>query len=99
MDSGLLAALKGIDGRVLQRDRQQLGSIFECFVYSEFVKALALSDERIDICHYRDKDQVEVDLVLVRSPGEVVGVEIKARVTIRPSDFKLKFQSIFCVSC
>ena len=40
------------------------------------------------ISHYRDKDQVEVDLVLERLPGEIVGIEVKAGATVRPGDFK-----------
>ncbi len=40
------------------------------------------------IGHYRDKDGVEVDLVLERPPGAVVGIEVKAGATARPRDFR-----------
>ena len=60
----------------------------ECFVHAEIAKAAALSDETTTITHYRDKDQVEVDLVLERSPDRVVGIEIKASATARPKDFR-----------
>ena len=88
LDSGLLAALRRVDAATLDRDRQQLGLLLECFVYSELVKAATQCDERMFIYHYRDKDQVEVDLVLERLPGEIVGIEVKAGATIRPGDFK-----------
>ena len=39
LDSGLLAALRRVDAATLDRDRQQLGLLLECFVYSELVKA------------------------------------------------------------
>lgn len=88
LDSGLLAALRRVDAATIHRDRRQVGALLECFVHSELVKAAALSEEPTAISHYRDKDRVEVDLVLERSPGEVVGVEVKAGATVRPGDFK-----------
>lgn len=88
LDSGLLAALRRVDAATIDRDRRQVGALLECFVHSELVKAAALSEEPTAISHYRDKDRAEVDLVLERSPGEVVGVEVKAGATVRPGDFK-----------
>ena len=62
--------------------------ILECFVHAEIAKAAALSDETTTVGHYRDKDRLEVDLVLERSPDRVVGIEVKAGATARPEDFK-----------
>ena len=88
LDSGLLAALRRVDAATIARDRRQAGPLLECFVHSEIAKAAALSDETMTVSHYRDKDRVEVDLVLERSPGEIVGIEVKAGATVRPDDFK-----------
>ena len=38
--------------------------------------------------HYRDKDQVEVDIVIERGVTAVAGVEVKASATVFPSDFR-----------
>ena len=88
LDSGLLAALRGTGAAEIAKDREKLGPLLECFVHAEIAKAAALSDETTTITHYRDKDQVEVDLVLERSPDRVVGIEVKAGATARPKDFK-----------
>ena len=88
VDSGLLAALKRTDQAEIVRDRGRLGTLLECFVHSELAKAAGLSDETTYVSHYRDKDRVEVDLVLERPPGRVVGIETKAGATARPEDFK-----------
>lgn len=88
LDSGLLAALRRIDQTAIERNRRSLGPLLECFAYTEVAKAVALHGESIAISHYRDKDGAEVDLVLERSPGEVVGIEVKAGATVRPDDFK-----------
>ncbi len=88
LDSGLLAALRGVAVTDIAKDRQKLGPLLECFVYAEMAKATALSDRWTTISHYRDKDQIEVDVVLERSPGEIVGIEVKASATVRPRDFR-----------
>ncbi|MCY3838515.1 MAG: ATP-binding protein [Gammaproteobacteria bacterium] len=88
LDSGLLAALRRTSVADVARDRQRLGPLLECFVHAELAKAVSLCEEPTAISHYRDKDRVEVDLVLTRSPGEAVGIEIKANATARPEDFR-----------
>ena len=88
LDSGLLAALRGTGTVEIAKDRERLGPLLECFVHAEIAKAAALSDETTIVSHYRDKDRVEVDLVLERSPDRVVGIEVKAGATVRPRDFR-----------
>ncbi len=88
MDSGLLAALLRTDASNIARNRQQLGPLLESFVHGEIAKAIALSGEIMTVSHYRDKDGVEVDLVLERSPEMIVGIEVKARATAHPGDFQ-----------
>ncbi len=87
LDSGLLAALLRTDAADIARDRQRLGPLLESFVHGEIAKAIALSDETTAVSHYRDKNGVEIDLVLERSPGTIVGIEVKAGATARPRDF------------
>ncbi len=88
LDPGLLAALRRVDQEEIAKDRQKLGPLLEAFVHAELAKATALSGEMTAISHYRDKDRVEVDLVLERSPGGIVGIEVKASATARPEDFR-----------
>ena len=88
LDSGLLAALQRVSAAAVAKDRQKLGPHLESFVYAELAKAATLSGEELTISHYRDKDQVEVDFVLERSPSAIVGIEVKASATVRPRDFK-----------
>ena len=44
-------------------------------------------DERVALYHYRDKDKVEVDIVIERG-NALAGVEVKAGATVRGDDFK-----------
>ena len=88
LDSGLLAALQRTDAADIARDRRKFGPLLECFVHGELIKAIALSGETTTVSHYRDKDGIEVDLVLERSPGAIVGIEVKAGATVRLRDFR-----------
>ena len=85
LDSGLLAALRRTD---VAADRRTLGPLLESFVYGELAKAIALDHGLTTLSHYRDKDGVEVDFVLERSPGDIVAIEIKAAATAHPRDFR-----------
>lgn len=87
LDTGLLAALSRTDARLLAGDRQRLGTLLEGFVYSELAKLAAQQDERLFVCHFRDHDKDEVDLVLER-PGAIVGIEVKATASVKPDDFR-----------
>ena len=78
LDSGLLAAFRRTGVADVARDRQRLGPLLECFVHAELAKVTTLCEDATAISHYRDKGGVKVDLVLTRSPGEVVGTEISA---------------------
>lgn len=88
LDSGFLAAIRRITSDRLIRDRSLFGPLLETFVFSELLKHASWSGHKYDFYHYRDKDKVEVDFVIERSPDSLIGVEVKASATIRADDFK-----------
>lgn len=87
LDSGLLAALLGIDADRIRADRSLLGPLLETFVYGELAKQAGWSDKRIGFFHFRTKEGREVDLVMEDRLGRIVGIEVKASATVTPSDF------------
>ena len=46
------------------------------------------SDAATTFFHFRDRDGVEVDLVIERAGGAVAGLEVKASSTVRGRDFR-----------
>lgn len=87
VDTGLLAALRGLTPDAIARDRVPFGALLESFVVSELAKAADWSGERLSFSHYRDKDGAEVDLVIEDRAGRIVGVEVKASATVDGKDF------------
>lgn len=87
-DTGLGCALLGAGPGNLARDRGLLGQFLESFVYQELRRQSVCQELPLDFFHYRDKDQVEVDIVIERGGREVAGVEVKAAATVTQSDFR-----------
>jgi predicted AAA+ superfamily ATPase len=88
LDSGLLAALRGITPAHIARDRGAFGAILETFVFSELLKMAGWGGDRLAFSHYRDKDQYEVDVVIEDRRGHIVGIAAKASATVIPNDFR-----------
>ena len=87
-DTGLGCALVGVNPRALAQDRVLLGQYLETFVLQELKRQSVCQEVPLVFFHYRDKDQVEVDIVIERGAREVAGVEVKAAATVTPSDFR-----------
>lgn len=87
LDSGLLAALKGLSEEEVQYDKTSFGHVLETFVLSELFKLSTITPYKYRFYHFRDKDSNEVDIVIEDDMGKVVGIEVKASSTVRVSDF------------
>ena len=84
-DTGLATRLLG--GR-LRTDTDLVGRLIETFVTGELRAQAEWSQARPGLFHFRDRDGVEVDLVLESGDGRVVGVEVKAGATVRAEDLR-----------
>ena len=87
-DTGLACALLGVDAAALAADRPLLGRILETFVFQELRRQASWRDEPLAFFHFRDKDGVEVDIVIERGARTLVGVEVKAAATVTAADFR-----------
>ena len=85
LDSGLLAAVRGLGFDRVTAHRIEFGALLESFVYSEVLKLMTASD--LHVYHFRDQQKHEVNIVLEREDGRIAGIEVKASATIRSSDF------------
>ena len=86
-DTGLACALLGKTADSAWADRSFFGKLLETFIFHELRRLAVLRDTPITFYHYRDKDKIEVDIVMELA-DHVVGIEVKASSTIVESDFK-----------
>ena len=87
-DTGLGCALIGANPGSLAQDRRLFGQFLETFVFQELKRQAVCHELPLEFYHYRDKDQLEVDIVIERGAMAVAGVEVKAAATVTPSDFR-----------
>jgi len=85
LDSGLAAALSGLEAGDWTTQRERFGHLIESFVVQQLIAQAGWTDPDLRFWHYRDKDQVEVDLVLTHG-RQTWGVEVKAGATVTPAD-------------
>lgn len=85
-DSGLAMRLARLRTATLASltNATALGSQLEAFVAGELSKQRGWSAEEYDLYHFRDRDGLEVDLVIEFSDGAVFLIEVKAAATYRP---------------
>lgn len=87
-DTGLACSLLGLDSGTLASDRAQLGPLLETFVYQELRRLASWHTDHHDFYHFRDRDKVEVDIVIERGARRLAGVEVKAAATVTTADFR-----------
>jgi predicted AAA+ superfamily ATPase len=85
-DSGLAAQLVGADRDRLRKDGRTYGQLLETFVAMELRKQLGWSKTRATLHHYRSGSGIEVDILLERTDGKVVAIEVKAAEKVEPGD-------------
>lgn len=90
VDSGLAARLLRLtEGKLAARAASALsefGHLLETFVVGEVCKQLDWLDAPVDRGHWRTHDGDEIDLVVERSDGTIVAIEVKAGARIRSED-------------
>jgi hypothetical protein len=87
VDSGLLAYLIGANKHRITGDGNVAGTLLESFVAMELLRQADWVREPVQLFHYRDKQQREVDVVLERHSGEIIGIEVKISATPSSGDF------------
>lgn len=87
-DTGVACALLGLDEAALSDDRGTLGQLLETFVLQEIRRQASWRDDDLRFHHLRDKDGVEVDLVIEQGGRTLAAVEVKASATVTAADFR-----------
>ena len=74
----------------------QFGRLVETWVHGQIAPEM---DTHTDwrLFHYRANEDAEVDFLVENDRGELLGLEVKSRETLKPDDFKglKKFKEVF----
>ena len=87
-DSALALRLnRQTEQQLLPLTSDSIGGLFEAFVASELLKQRSFSEQDYQLFHFRDRDGVEVDLILELDDGRIIAIEVKASSTYRADHF------------
>ena len=86
VDTGLASHLLGLRTEDRLLTSAHYGALLETLLL-EYAKHAEWAEEEVGLYHFRDKRKREVDIVLERPDGRIVGVEVKASATVRRQDF------------
>lgn len=85
VDSGLASTLNSVKVSEWFDHKVNFGALLESFVVQQIIAQAGWLEEAPRFSHYRDKDQVEVDLV-IELGRKVWGVEVKKAASIQAKD-------------
>jgi len=86
-DTGLAAYLTRWTNPEVMQTGAMAGSFFETYVIAEIIKSFANNGEDAPLYFYRDKDKIEIDLLIERN-NTIYPVEIKKTATPSAEDAK-----------
>ncbi len=90
MDTGLAAFLTRWTNPEVMQNGAMAGAFFETYVVSEIIKSFANNGEEPPLYFYRDKDKIEIDL-LIEENNTLYPVEIKKTASPNSDDAKNLF--------
>jgi uncharacterized protein len=77
-DPAFVAAMLPEEHEALRRNTDGFSSLLETFVATELIRLLTWSSTSAALFHWREGHDREVDLVLERRDGALIGIEVKA---------------------
>ncbi len=90
LDTGLAARLNNVTPSAMAPGAVSgpAGGLLESFAAGELRRQLVWADTPAQLFHFRDRDGLEVDIIVESEDRRVAGVEMKAAGSVSESDFK-----------
>ena len=86
-DSALVANILGWNEDDAYIDANKSGKLLETWVYNQLASVAETSSD-FSIGHYRDSCKREIDFIVERTDGAMLGIEVKAGSSLGDGDFK-----------
>jgi len=85
-DTGFMTSILGWKKEEIMRDSDRSGKLMETFIFQELTAQIDLSSE-YHLYQYRDYKKHEIDFLIERDDGAMVGIEVKAAHSVSKEDF------------
>ena len=87
-DSGLMSSVLGWQKKQVMLDSDRTGKLIETFIFNELAAQIDAHDGEYNLFHYRDREQREIDFLIEREDGALLGIEVKSGSAINSNHFK-----------
>ena len=87
-DSGLVFSMLRLNTERIRRDADRSGKLLESFAFNELASLVDAGDGQYEIYHYRNREKREIDFIVTRDDGALLGIEVKAAATAQRDDFR-----------
>lgn len=89
IDSLMLCYLLSYDIDALQHIRPEIFChVIENFVATELIKQISITNKGLKLYHFRTSDNKEVDFIIEKPDGKLVGIEVKNKDSLNQKDFE-----------
>jgi len=86
-DTGLMTAILGWKQEDMLLDVDRSGKLMETYIFQELAAQVDL-DSSYSLYQYRDREKREIDFLVEREDGAILGIEVKASHSATSDDFK-----------
>jgi len=86
-DTGIMTSVLGWNAKDVFMNNDRSGKLMETFVFQELAALMDL-DNRYKLFQYRDRLNREIDFLVEREDGALLGIEVKAGHNVSIDDFK-----------
>lgn len=89
IDSALATRLARVTPEQLQTlgHGEAFGSLLEGYVAAELIRQQTWTEQEFEVFHYRERDGLEVDLILELSGGQIIAIEVKGSTSFNRKQF------------
>ena len=87
-DCGLMASILGWKSEQIKFDSDRAGKLIETFVFNELSAQIDAHPGDYEIFHYRDREKREIDFIIEKEDGSLLGIEVKSSSTVDNNYFK-----------
>lgn len=86
-DCGLMASVLGWRIDQVRLDADRVGKLFETLAFNEIAAQIDAAGDGCELFHYRDRQKREIDFMIERDDGALLGIEVKAAASVNKHDF------------
>ena len=86
-DTGIMASVLGWNPKEVSMNNDRSGKLIETFVFQELAAQIDM-ENKYNLFQYRDRVDREIDFLVEREDGALLGIEVKAGHNVSKDDFK-----------